>query len=81
MAAGVSATTITLGGLHTCAIVAGGGVKCWGYNDYGQLGIGSTLQQTSPVSVLGAGDGVRGRGRRGLRVVLLLDIQIYVYII
>ncbi len=55
MPAGVSATAIALGASHTCAIEAGGGVKCWGLNDYGQLGIGSTLQQASPVAVAGAG--------------------------
>ena len=61
MAAGVSATAIALGGAHTCAVVANGGIKCWGWNNYGQLGIGSTSQQTSPVDVPGGG----GRGRVG----------------
>ena len=55
MAPGVSATAIALGGGHTCAIEAGGGVKCWGNNVIGQLGIGSTEDQTSPVAVPGAG--------------------------
>jgi alpha-tubulin suppressor-like RCC1 family protein len=44
---------IALGNFYTCAIEAGGGVKCWGYNGFGQLGIGSTADQTSPVSVPG----------------------------
>ncbi len=48
IAAGVSATAIALGYYHTCAIEKGGGVKCWGYNGYGQLGIGSTQGQTRP---------------------------------
>ena len=54
--AGVSATAIAAHWVNTCALMAGGGVKCWGYNDYGQLGIGSTVQQYSPVNVaLGSG--------------------------
>ncbi len=53
--AGISAVAIALGEAHTCAIVSGGGVKCWGYNGYGQLGIGSWAEATSPADV--AGDG------------------------
>ena len=57
MPAGVSATAIALGFYHTCVIEAGGGVKCWGSNGNGQLGIGSTDGQTSPVVVTGARGG------------------------
>ncbi len=52
---GVSAVAIALGSAHTCAIVNGGWVKCWGANGNGQLGIGSTTDETSPADV--AGDG------------------------
>jgi alpha-tubulin suppressor-like RCC1 family protein len=55
MATGVSATAIALEYYHTCAIEAGGGVKCWGRNYAGQLGIGNTSDQTSPVAVPGTG--------------------------
>jgi hypothetical protein len=36
-----------------CVIVSGGGLKCWGRNDFGQLGIGSTGDRHSPLDVPG----------------------------
>jgi alpha-tubulin suppressor-like RCC1 family protein len=51
--AGISAVAIALGHSHTCAIVTGGGVKCWGRNDAGQLGIGSKADATLPTDVAG----------------------------
>jgi hypothetical protein len=50
---GIFAVAIALGWSHTCAIVSGGGVKCWGNNGNGQLGIGSTTAATSPADVAG----------------------------
>ena len=37
-----SAIAITAGKQHTCATLIGGALKCWGCNDYGQLGYDST---------------------------------------
>jgi alpha-tubulin suppressor-like RCC1 family protein len=37
---------------HTCAIRASGTLWCWGYNAYGQIGIGSTVNpQPTPVQL------------------------------
>jgi alpha-tubulin suppressor-like RCC1 family protein len=40
-----------IGGNHTLAIKADGSLWAWGANDYGQLGIGNTIFQSSPVQV------------------------------
>ncbi|MDQ1246491.1 MAG: hypothetical protein QG597_859 [Actinomycetota bacterium] len=44
---------IGAGAAHTCAIVYGGLVKCWGANSVGQLGDGTTTRRTAPVTVAG----------------------------
>jgi len=39
---GRTATAISAGFYHTCAVLDNGAAKCWGKNNYGQLGIDST---------------------------------------
>ena len=38
-------------GQHSCAIMSDKTIKCWGYNDHGQVGIGTTTNQLTPALV------------------------------
>jgi alpha-tubulin suppressor-like RCC1 family protein len=44
---------IAVGFTHTCALLTGGTVQCWGDNTFGQLGNGSTTNSSLPVTVSG----------------------------
>jgi alpha-tubulin suppressor-like RCC1 family protein len=66
---GRTATAITAGDAHTCAILDNSSIKCWGLNDSGQLGQGNTINlgdnaneinPSSKIVDLGAGRTVGG---------------------
>ena len=56
---GSGVRSITAGGSHACALTVAGAVRCWGNNDHGQLGDGTTTDRPAPVEVAGLGSGVR----------------------
>ena len=47
------ATKISSGNQYGCAIVPGGKLKCWGYNAYGQLGLGDVLLRGCTTQLIG----------------------------
>jgi alpha-tubulin suppressor-like RCC1 family protein len=50
---GGAVISLAAGSEHTCAIVSGGQVQCWGENDAGQLGDGTNTTRLTPVTVPG----------------------------
>ena len=52
------ATAIAVGDGHSCALTAMSGLSCWGYNGWGQLGDGTTIDRPRPVGISGLRHGV-----------------------
>ena len=55
LASGV--VTIEVGFHHSCAVTSAGASLCWGRNNYGQLGDGTTVNRSTPTGVIGLGSG------------------------
>jgi len=45
--------SVSAGGEHSCGLTSAGVAYCWGNNDLGRLGDGTTLARTSAVAVVG----------------------------
>ncbi len=62
---------VNAGSDHTCALTSNGGLWCWGYNYYSQLGVNNTFDQYSPMAVhLGT-----GKSRCLEWSMMILDVQ------
>eukprot|EP01083_Nonionella_stella_P198960 730038_1 len=46
-------TQIVAGGYHTCALSDNNAIKCWGYNSYGRLGYGDTINRGDNANEMG----------------------------
>jgi len=47
----VGVRQVSAGGFHTCVTMTDNSARCWGRNDFGQLGDASVLQRTTQVAV------------------------------
>ena len=52
-----TASGLSAGARHTCAILDDDSITCWGDNSKGQLGTGDTVSQFAPISTLSLGAG------------------------
>ena len=61
---------------HTCAVVTGGTIKCWGDNSNGQLGDGTNTSTSVPTTVTGISTATQVATGWGHSCALLSDATI-----
>jgi alpha-tubulin suppressor-like RCC1 family protein len=71
---------LSLGSLHECALFEDGRAGCWGLNNYGQLGLGDTLERPTPLPGVplttvdvGTGRGIVQISAGNVRTCVVLD--------
>ncbi len=62
--------------MNACAVLISGGVDCWGFNEFGDLGIGTTVDALTPVPVLGITAAVAVTGGGDQSCALLSDATV-----
>ena len=69
LGAGRTATAISAGFYHTCALLDNASVKCFGRNNYGQLGIDSTTNMVDDSGEMAQLTGINlGTGRTAISI-------------
>ncbi len=64
---------LSSGNNHTCAVVDAGAVKCWGYNNKGQVGDNTTNDKSIPTQVTDLTSGVTAITAGGFHTCALLN--------
>ncbi len=64
---------LATGSNHTCVVHDNGIVTCWGDNEFGQLGDGTTLDRTAPTPVVGIDNAIAVSAKSNYTCALLAD--------
>ena len=70
---------IACGENHTIVLKSDGTVWAWGYNEYGQLGDGSTTNRNTPIQVSGLSDVIAIAGGYGHTIALMSDGTVWAW--
>lgn len=77
MTASVEHAFVMAGFHHTCAVTVGGEVRCWGVNEFGQLGDNTTEDRKTPVVVEGIDGALEVAAGESHTCALLLNQKVF----